>query len=107
MRKSAIGIYGVIPIEVHASGGDILTLFWLELALLFAVVLSVAIGRLSWKGRFQVFGAYAVGVLSSWLLTEMLPYSDNIAIINTVCIGAPLILWLSVYIFVRKRYAKT
>ena len=91
------------PTAARASGGDALSLLWLEVLLLVAVLGSVAFGRLNMKGRWLVVTAYLFGVLSPLLVTASWPYRDNAATINALCFGVPLVLWLVAFACARIR----
>jgi hypothetical protein len=107
VRTLAVTLLALLPTAAHASGGDVLSLLWLSLLLLVAVVLSVVFGKLNATGKAIVFGACLVGAVVPWLLTSSLPYSENLLLINTPCIGGPLITWLPAFALARKKYGKT
>jgi hypothetical protein len=107
VRTLALSLLALLPTAANASGGDVLSLLWLSLLLLVAVVLSVVFGKLKATGKAIVFGAYLVGAVIPWSLTSNLPYSENLLFINTVCIGGPLITWLLAFALTRKKYGQT
>ena len=107
MRRPAVALTVLLPSAAYASGGDILTLFWLELVLLVAVLISLALGRLTAKGKVVVLTAYLVGAVLPWWLTADWPYSANLFLIDALCVGVPLLLWLLTFFVARKRYGQT
>ena len=107
LRKPAVALTALLPSAAHASGGDILTLFWLELVLLVAVLVSLALGRLTGKGKVIVLTAYLIGAAVPLWLTADWPYSANLFLINALCIGVPLFLWLLTFVVARGRYGQT
>jgi hypothetical protein len=107
VRTLAVSLLALLPAAAHASGGDVLSLLWLSLLLLVAVVLSVVFGKLNATGKAIVFGAYLIGAVVPWSLTSSLPYSENLLFINTLCIGGPLITWLPAFALARRKYGQT
>ena len=101
MRTLKAALLSLLPATAHASGGDILSLLWLELLLLVAVVLSVALGKLNATGKIMVLAAYLVGAIAPWWLTSNWPYSENLVLINALCIGGPILLWLPAFALAR------
>ena len=107
VRTLAVSLLALLPTAAHASGGDVLSLLWLSLLLLVAVVCSVVFGKLNATGKGIVFGAYLVGAIVPFSLTSNLPYSENLLFINTLCIGGPLTTWLLAFALARKKYGQT
>lgn len=95
------------PSAVQASGGEVLSLFWLELILLVLVAISVAIGKLSPNGKLIVVGAYLLGVAAPLAFTSAWPYRDNMLLINSLCFGVPFASWLGAFTYTRTRRGQT
>lgn len=95
------------PSAAEASGGEILSLFWLEVLLLVLVAISVALGKLSRKGKLLVVGAYLLGAAMPLVLTSGWPYRNNMLLINSLCFGVPFVAWLSAFVYSRTRLGQT
>jgi hypothetical protein len=106
VHKIAVALFTLWPTVSYASGGDVLSLMWLELILLIVVLLSVAFGNLTFAGKGVVLFTYASGAIVPWWFTSSWPYSDNLMLINTIDIGSPFILWLCAFFVARKKFAQ-
>lgn len=80
----------MIPSIVYASGGDILSLMWIELGLFIAILVFISVSRLPLKYRATVFFTYVITVIISTWLTSTVPYLDNIFLINSTSILIPI-----------------
>jgi hypothetical protein len=89
--KSKLVLLTLFPTFAHASGGDILSLIWLELGLLITVMVLIFATKLSLKSKLIVFFAYIVSAILAFGLTSGLPYTKNLVLINTVSILVPVI----------------
>jgi hypothetical protein len=81
----------VLPSLAHASGGDVLSLLWLEVLLFIAAVIFMFISKLTLKLRSIVFLSYLISTFASIWLFPDLPYSKNIVLINSVTILVPIV----------------
>jgi hypothetical protein len=88
-----------------ASGGDLLSLVWLEAGLFALVLSSVLLLKLSAARALGVFSAYIAGALLGLYLTSDWPYQENLVAINTICVGLPLASWALAVVFLRLRQA--
>lgn len=103
MRSIPLAIALLYPAVSLASGGDVLTLLWLEAALFVTVGLSVAVSRLPWGTRLLLLAAYLAAVLAPWFATESMPYTSNSLFINMACIGVPaLVFFGGLYMAMRR-----
>jgi hypothetical protein len=80
----------VIPSVAYASGGDILSLMWIELGLFIAILIFTFLSKLAIKYRAIVFFIYVISVIVAMWSTSSLPYSDNIVFINSTSILLPI-----------------
>ena len=80
----------VIPSVAYASGGDILSLMWIELGLFIAILVFTFVSKLALKYRATVFFIYVISVIIAMWSTSSLPYSDNIVLINSTSILLPI-----------------
>jgi len=101
MCKRLVFLASLLPTTAFASGSEILSLFWLELAVFSIVVVSLCIRGLSAKGKISVFAAYLIGVAIPLLITKDWSYRVNIVQINFLCAGIPFLFWLVSYIYIR------
>lgn len=92
-----------IPTFAHASGGDVLSLLWLEAGLFVVALIFLITSRLDIKQRVIVFFSYFVSAILVLKLTSKLPYTDNIVFINTVSIFVPIIISLFIWIWYAKK----
>jgi len=94
--RSLFAIFLLAPITAHASGGDIVYLVVGEFVVLTLVITSLNVVKIvTFEKKVLVFVAYLIGAALSLWLTNKLPYSDNLILINTVCLATPVIAWLS------------
>lgn len=105
MRKIPVAIALTVPTPAFASGGEVFTLLWLELALLLAVVASILFSRLPFRYRLGVFVAYCLDQALALSLVGDLPYLANQLLVNTVSILVPLGSWLAALV-ISKRHCK-
>jgi hypothetical protein len=90
MKISAAALPLVIPSVAYASGGDILSLIWIELGLFIAILIFAFVSKLALKYRAIVFFTYVISVIVAMWLTSSLPYSDNLILINGTSIIFPI-----------------
>ena len=88
-----------------ASGGDVLSLIWLEVALLGLVLGSLMVLRLSALRSLVIFGAYLLAASGALYITRDWPYLDNLVTINSICVGLPLLAWLAAISCLRRKRA--
>ena len=96
-KLSTIILLLILPATVMASGGQILSLFWLTLLVFIIVVVSLFLAKFSLKQKIVVFVAYIVGTLVSFMATSGMPYVNNMYLINTITTVVPLLTWYFVY----------
>ena len=82
-----------------------LSLIWLEVALLGLVLSSLMVLRLSAFRSLVVFGVYLVAVSGALYITRDWPYLDNLVTINSICEGLPLLAWLAAISCLRRKRA--
>lgn len=83
------------PASALASGGDVLSLLWLELLLLIAVVSSVFFAKITMWWRLTVFVAYCLGQALAYGLVGQLPYLEHKLVVDFTSIAVPLGAWLA------------
>jgi hypothetical protein len=83
-----------VPSTAWASGGEVLSLLWLECALFALVVSSLFVLRLTVMRKLLVFGAYFLAAAGVLYATRDWPYSANLMTINAISIGLPFLSWL-------------
>ncbi|GAB3357505.1 hypothetical protein GCM10027430_26870 [Lysobacter tyrosinilyticus] len=88
-----------------ASGGDVLSLIWLEVGLLGLVLGSLVMLRLSALRSLVVFGAYLIAASVALYITRDWPYLDNIVVINSLFVGLPFLAWLVAITCLRRKRA--
>jgi hypothetical protein len=93
------------PQSVLASGGDMLSLVWLEVGLLGLVIGSLLVLRLSPLRSFGVFVAYLLAASIALYISRDLPYSDNLVVVNSLCMGLPTLAWLVAVVCLRRKRA--
>jgi hypothetical protein len=94
MRKVLLIASAAYPASCLASGGDALSLLWLEAALFAAVVVSLALVSLPVSRKFLVFAAYVLGLALAVAVTWNLPARDNRLLGTVVLLGLPSLMWL-------------
>ena len=82
------------PSLLFANGGDVLILMWLEIALVIAVGLLLTFIKRSYKGKVIIGLLYMISVVLTLWATSNIPYTQNILMINAVCIGVPTVFML-------------
>jgi hypothetical protein len=82
MKISAPALPLVIPSVAYASGGDILSLMWIELGLFIVILIFAFVSKSSLKYRLIVFFTYVISVVVAIWLTSSSLYSDNLMLIN-------------------------
>ena len=80
-----------------------LTLAWLEAGLLALVLGSLLMFRLSVLRSLGIFGVYLLVASGSLYITRDWPYLDNLATINTLCVGLPFLAWLLAIVCLRRK----
>jgi len=90
MRFKAVVVLFLLPTLAHASGGDILGLFWLEVVLFVGVLAVLLTTRAAVKCKLSIFVAYILSVIASLWFTEGLPYLKNLVLVNSICFFVPL-----------------
>lgn len=93
----------LITSNVMASGGDILSLLWLQL-LLFIIVLVMTIkSSLNFIQKLAMFVIYVISVYVSFIYVENLSYSEHNFFINLISFGVPILnVTLLKYHFIKK-----
>jgi hypothetical protein len=97
MRKqflSSIFIAISWPRTAIASGGEVLSLLLLEIGLFIAVLVGILVFRLGLKRSAVIFSCYLLGSFIAIGITSQMPYLDNLLLVNTICIGIPLLVWM-------------
>lgn len=79
-----------MPSITYASGGDILSLVWIEFGLFFAILIFLFISKLDLKYRATVFVVYVISVIISTWSTSSLAYLENSNFINCTSTIIPL-----------------
>ncbi len=104
MYRSMIFLLSLIffPSLLMASGGDVLMLMWLEIGLFIAMMLFLAFVERSVKGKLTIILFYIISVGLTLWITSNLPYIKNMLMINTICIGVPMIFLIFGMILTRK-----
>jgi hypothetical protein len=105
MRKVPLALILALPAQAFASGGEVLSLLWLEFALFVAVVVSLIFSRLPFHYRIVIFSAYCLGHAVAFGLVGGLPYVANRLVVNLVSVLVPLTLWLAALV-ISKRSCK-
>jgi hypothetical protein len=82
------------PRTAIASGGDVLLLLLLEIGLFIAVLVGILVFRLGLKRSAVIFSCYLLSSFIAIGITNQIPYLDNLLLINTICIGVPLLVWM-------------
>lgn len=83
-----------LPQVAKASGGEVLALVLLEVGLFIAVFVGFIVFRLGLKRSTIIFCLYLFSAFAPIFITDHMPYLDNLLLINTICIGIPLLTWL-------------
>ncbi len=91
-----------MPLAAHASGGDVLGLFWLELGLFSLVIISLLLTKVAFKKKMMVFSGYFASVFATLFVVSDIPYSTNLIFINFVSIALPALVWLVLMVIFKK-----
>ncbi|MFC0349913.1 hypothetical protein [Undibacterium danionis] len=92
------------PRTAMASGGEVLALLLLEAGLFIAVLAGLLVFRLGLKRSTIIFSLYLLSLFASIYITGQMRYLDNLILINTICIGVPLLVWIiSLNYFLRQK----
>jgi hypothetical protein len=102
MRKIPLVLLLALPTNAFASGGEALTLLWLELILLAIVVGSLIFLKLPFRFRLGVLLAYCLGQVIAFSLVGSIPYSQHHLVVNLVSIAVPLAAWLAALLLARR-----
>lgn len=85
-----------IPTSVYASGGDIVYLVIGEGVLLAVVTVTMSIvSSIKFTRKVWVFVSYFLGTAIPLFATNKLPYTENMVLINILCLAIPVITWLA------------
>ncbi len=85
------------PASALASGGEVLSLLWLELLLLITVLCSVVFTKITLRWRLATFLAYFLGHVLAYVLVGQLPYREHKLFVDFISIAMPLVAWLAVF----------
>lgn len=97
----------LIPTTAHASGGDIVYLVFGEFVVLVLVIVSLNVVKIiTFERKVLVFVAYFIGAAIPLFLTNKLPYSDNLVLINMAYLATPVVAWLSALWFMCRGQGK-
>jgi uncharacterized membrane protein YccC len=107
MKISPIYFLLAVPSVACASGGDVLSLMFIELGLFAAVLIFLFFSKLASKYRATVFFTYVMSVIISMWLTSSLPYLDNLVFINTANAIIPIIACVFAWMWCIKQTKKT
>ncbi|MBC3872584.1 hypothetical protein [Undibacterium flavidum] len=91
MKINAAILPLAIPSVAYASGGDILSLMWIELGLFIAILIFSFASKLALKYRATIFFTYVISVAIAIWLTSSMPYLDNLILINSTNFLLPII----------------
>lgn len=107
MKNSPIYFLLAVPSVAYASGGDVLSLMFIELGLFAAILIFLFFSKLASKYRATVFFTYLMSVIIAMWLTSSLPYSDNLVLINTTNTIIPIVACVFAWIWCVKQTKKT
>lgn len=105
MRKIPLALVLALPAQAFASGGEVLTLLWLEFALLVAVAVSLIFSKMPFRYRMVIFFAYCLGQAVAFGIVGGLPYVENRLVVDLVSVSVPLTFWLAALV-ISKRSCK-
>jgi len=81
----------LFPISAHASGGDILSLIWLEVGLFVCVAILMFISSFEFKHKLIIFTVYIGSAIAALGITSSMPYSENLIFINIISVIIPIL----------------
>jgi hypothetical protein len=97
-------LFASLPQLAKASGGEVLVMLLLEAGLFIAVLVGLIVFRFGLKRSTVILCLYLLSAFTSIFITDHIPYLDNLLLINTICIGIPLLTWLiSLNYFLRQK----
>ena len=105
--KVTTSILLLSPSLSWASGGDVLSLLWLNLLVFLIVIISLFLAHFPTKQKLTVFIVYFIANAVALISTSDMPYSNNIYLINTVSTAVPFIAWLVTYLHYHKKHNKS
>ena len=102
-KKILISFLLLTPSIAWASGNEILSLLWLNFLVFLIVVTSLFLAKFTARQKLVVFTVYLVTNVVTLIGTSVIPYLENMYLINTVATAIPLVAWLAIYAYYYKK----
>jgi hypothetical protein len=101
---SLLVLIWAIPKLGFAHGEDVLITIYGELFIFASLLIFLFMWKSNVKNKLLLFFIYLGACLVAWFITNDMPYRKNIATINIVQWGLPLIAFLAGFIAVKRKW---
>lgn len=105
--KNGLLLLGILfPVSVFAHGEEVLVSLFYDL--LVVIALTVFIAGIKWKsnGKLLLAIVLVVSTVTAFVSTGNMPYTANRALIDTICVGVPLVSVLGAFLIFRRRFSR-
>jgi len=94
------------PLTAYADHEEVLSTFALELGLLIVFLIVLIFIKIRIWGKLIIGGLYLLSTYLIFKYTDTLPYSQNMALINTLVAVIPSTVFIVSYIVVQQMFRK-
>lgn len=103
-KKILSVIVMLLPLSAFAHGEEVLVSFFYDLLTIIGLIIFIAVIKWNSNGKYLLAVVLAVSAFLTIALTGKMPYYANRTLIDTLCIGVPIVNVLSVYFIFKRRF---
>jgi hypothetical protein len=95
----------LLPVSAFAHGEEVLVSLFYDL--LTVIALTVFIAVIKWKsnGKLLLTIVLVVSAMTAFISTGNLPYTANRVLIDTICVGVPIVSVLGTFLIFRRKFS--
>lgn len=105
--KNGLLLLGILfPVSVFAHGEEVLVSLFYDL--LVVIALTVFIAGIKWKsnGKLLLAIVLVVSTVTAFVSTGNMPYTANRELIDTICVGTPIVSVLGTFLVFRRKFSR-
>lgn len=94
----------LLPVSAFAHGEEVLVSLFYDL--LTVIALTVFIAVIKWKsnGKLLLAIVLVISIVMTFVITGNMPYAANRELIDTICVGVPIVSVLGTFLFFRESF---
>lgn len=95
----------LLPVSAFAHGEEVLVSLFYDLLTVIALTVFIAVIKWNSNGKLLLTIVLVISVMTTFVITGDMPYAANRVLIDTICVGVPIVSVLGTFLIFRHKFS--